>query len=148
MNKFGHKTKGPECTCGSNQCGLIFISDENRYQCGDCIRKVYADLAENSKITLDPLDSDLKSSNPQIQERINDGRIVLCRKAVAKMGEKCYGEGITNLAVIPEMVKWIQRRANEHEPGCDTRLLNVEARGPCDCYAEEAQALLKKSKHI
>lgn len=41
----------PKCSCGSTQAGLIFIPDENRYQCGDCICRAYADLAEISKIT-------------------------------------------------------------------------------------------------
>lgn len=43
----------PECSCGSKQAGLIFIRDENRYQCGNCVCRAYADLAEISKITLD-----------------------------------------------------------------------------------------------
>lgn len=46
-------TKPPQCTCGSKQAGLIWISDQNRYQCGKCLNKAYADLAEISKITLD-----------------------------------------------------------------------------------------------
>ncbi len=45
--------KPPQCTCGSKQAGLIWISDENRYQCGICLNKACADLAEISKITLD-----------------------------------------------------------------------------------------------
>lgn len=35
----------PGCTCGSKEAGLIWISEENRYQCGTCIQKVYAKLA-------------------------------------------------------------------------------------------------------
>lgn len=34
------------CSCGSKEAGLIFITAENRYQCGDCIKKAYAALRE------------------------------------------------------------------------------------------------------
>lgn len=36
----------PGCTCGSKECGLVWILDENRYQCGMCIQKTYAKVAK------------------------------------------------------------------------------------------------------
>lgn len=35
----------PQCTCGSRECGLVWIPDQERYQCGTCIHKTYAALA-------------------------------------------------------------------------------------------------------
>ena len=36
---------GPrKCDCGAAACGLVFIRDEERYQCGDCVREVYAEV--------------------------------------------------------------------------------------------------------
>lgn len=32
----------PGCSCGSRACGLVWISSEDRYQCGECLNKVYA----------------------------------------------------------------------------------------------------------
>lgn len=36
----------PICTCGSRRCGLVFIPEESRYQCGDCIYKAYARISK------------------------------------------------------------------------------------------------------
>lgn len=34
----------PACACGSRAAGLVWIPDEQRLQCGDCIHKVYAEV--------------------------------------------------------------------------------------------------------
>ena len=36
--------KTPICKCGSKEAGLILI-EEDQYQCGTCIRKIYAILS-------------------------------------------------------------------------------------------------------
>lgn len=36
--------EGLKCTCGSRECGLVWIGEEHCYQCGDCIQKTYARL--------------------------------------------------------------------------------------------------------
>lgn len=36
----------PRCECGLVVCGLVWIPDENRYQCGTCIHATYARIAK------------------------------------------------------------------------------------------------------
>lgn len=39
-------TPPPECLCGSNMCGLVWITSQRIHQCGDCVNKVY-ELVKN-----------------------------------------------------------------------------------------------------
>ena len=50
MNKKGIENMELNCSCGSVKCGLIFIVNENRYQCGECIRNVYDVLVRMKKM--------------------------------------------------------------------------------------------------
>ena len=36
------------CSCGSKEAGLVFIPSEDRYQCANCICRVYAALSDFS----------------------------------------------------------------------------------------------------
>lgn len=40
------KKESSGCACGSKECGLVWISAEGRYQCGFCIQKTYAKVAQ------------------------------------------------------------------------------------------------------